>query len=99
MSYISKKQHTGEYKKHVIQEYFDGHRTIQSISEEAHVSQGTVYRWIREYESDSENAFPGSGRVSASDAENIRLKKRIATLEEEVEILKKWMAYTSKTRK
>lgn len=88
---MSKKQHSREYKKHVVKEYLDGHRTIAGISEEAHVNQGTVYRWIHEYESDPEDAFPGSGNCHPSEAENIQLKKRIAALEEELEIVKKWL--------
>ena len=82
-----------------MEEYFAGRRTVKSISEEARVNHGTVYRWIRNYKPGPEDALPESGNDPASEAENLRLKKRIADLEEQLEIAKDWVAYTSKFRK
>ena len=58
-----------------------------------------VERWIREYEKDQKNAFPGVGQPKESDKELYLLKRQLKQVEEERDILKKALAIFSKDRK
>jgi transposase len=59
----------------------------------------TVRDWIREYRKKKDEAFPGSGKRSASDAEMVRILKENADLKEENEFLKKAAAFFAKSQK
>jgi transposase len=53
-------------------------------------------RWKKEYLEDQKHAFPGKGRMKPEAAELFQLKKRVADLEQEREILKKALAIFSR---
>ena len=48
---------------------------------------------------DREHAFPGKGRMKPHEEELMKLRKKLADVEEEREILKKALAIFSKHRK
>ena len=60
------------------------------------VHQNVLGRWVREAKSDSRNAFPGHGLMNPDQAEVERLKREIARLKAERDILKKAAAYFAK---
>lgn len=62
------------------------------------IGRGQIYRWKRELEEEvmGMKAFPGKG--NARDAEIARLKKELAIVTEEREILRKAMAIFSKPK-
>ncbi|WP_340139679.1 transposase [Ruminiclostridium cellulolyticum] len=49
----------------------------------------TVRDWVRYYEKDGDNAFSGRGNLKPEDDELRRLRRELADLKEENEILKK----------
>lgn len=55
-----------------------------------------LQRRKKEYLEDREHAFPGKGRMKPEDVELFQLKRRIADLEQEREILKKALAIFSR---
>jgi transposase len=55
-----------------------------------------MHRWKREYLEDIEEAFPGKGRMKPEEEEMRKLKKTLADVTEERDILKKALAIFSK---
>ena len=66
------------------------------MAREIGVHENTIYKWVKQYNEDHEQAFPGSGNMKPEEEEIYRAKRRIRELEEEVGILKKFAAYLAK---
>ena len=58
--------------------------------------ENVLRKWVRELAGDSQNAFPGKGVMKPEAAEIERLKKEVAKLRMERDILKKAAAYFAK---
>lgn len=87
------------YKEQVAQRILSGEKTIREMSDELGIHYTTVRDWVRNYKRDGENAFPGSGNLKPEDEELRRLRRQVADLKEENEILKKAAAYFAKNLK
>jgi transposase len=55
-------------------------------------------KWIRDYEADPQQAFPGHGLMKPEQAEIAQLKRELARTKAERDILKKAIAYFAKER-
>lgn len=55
--------------------------------------QTVLRRWIEQYRDQSDAAFPGQGKITPTDEEVRRLKREVARLKAERDILKKAAAY------
>ena len=56
-------------------------------------AQTVLRRWIQQYRDQAEEAFPGQGKLTPADDEVRRLKREVARLKAERDILKKAAAY------
>ncbi len=88
-----------DIKEQVVLRILNEETTIKEISDELNVHYTTVRDWVRQYRKKKDEAFPGSGKRSASDAEMIRILKENADLKEENEFLKKAAAFFAKSQK
>ena len=88
-----------EIKEQAVLRILNGESTIRETSEKLAVHYTTVRDWVRQYRVKKEESFPGSGKLSASDAEMMRLLKENADLKEENEFLKKAAAFFAKSQK
>lgn len=90
---------TKEFKQDAVLLSFKNGKTIGETAENLGIHHGILGRWRREYLSDSQNAFRGNGKLT-NEAEELRqLKKEIADLKMEREILKKALGIFSKTQR
>lgn len=55
-------------------------------------------KWIRDYEEDPKQAFPGHGQMKPEQAEIAQLRRELARTKAERDILKKAIAYFAKER-
>ncbi len=94
-----RRQFNREFKLETIRLITEQGRSAPSVADEIGVHQNTIYKWLHEYAGDPEQAFPGSGNLKSEQDELRKAKRRIADLEEEVEILKKAMAFFVKRPK
>lgn len=78
-----------EYKKEIIKLVTEQGRKATHVAKEIGVSEASVRRWVKEYGTHGDNAFPGKGKLRPEDEELRLLKKKMADLEEENAILKK----------
>ena len=88
-----------EMKEQVALRILNEETTIRQMSEDLEVHYTTVRDWVRQYRKKKEEAFPGSGNKSESDAEMMRLLKENVDLKEENEFLKKAAAFFAKSQK
>ena len=62
------------------------------------VHVNVLRKWIRDYEADPKEAFPGHGQMKPEQAEIAQLKRELARTKAERDILKKAIAYFAKER-
>lgn len=96
---MQKKVYTEEYKKEIIRLVTEGGKKVSEVAKDIGVAEVSLRRWIKQYREHGENAFPGKGHLRPEDDEMRRLKKRLADIEEENEILKKAMRIFTKPEK
>jgi len=66
------------------------------VARELGIHPNVLYRWRKEYLNDRVESFPGQGKMKASDEEVARLRREVAQLREERELLKKALVFFSK---
>ena len=85
-----------EFKLEVLQMVQQDGRTIKSVAEELGIHPGVISRWRKEFHTDEQDAFVCSGHQRTQDEEIRRLKRRLADVTEERDILKKAVAFFTK---
>ena len=83
-----RRQYDEEFKKRAVQLSYHPDRTVQSVVESLGITHSMIYRWRKKYTETGEK----TDEFVQTEAER-QLRKRIAELEEENEILKKASAY------
>ena len=61
------------------------------------INENVLYRWIRQYREDPENSFPGKGKLKSEDEELRLLRRELADVKEERDIVKKSCKHLLKT--
>lgn len=70
--------------------------SVRQASRDLDVGETVLRRWMRELSADPQQAFPGQGVMKPEQAEIERLRKEVAKLKMERDILKKAAAYFAK---
>ncbi len=78
---------------------WDSGRSVEKIASELGISSNTLFNWKKQYLEDSQNAFPGKGKMKPEGEELRQKDKEIAMLKMERDILKKAIAYFAKVDK
>ena len=94
-----RKSFTREFKNETVKLVTDSDLTVVEVAEDLGIHPNTLYKWIRQFGDNPEEAFPGKGKQT-SEAEQLRLLKReVQRLRMERDILKKAMAIFSQEKK
>ena len=78
-----------EFKLNAIQLYLNSGKPYSEISNELGIPIGTLVTWVKSYKAEGKDAFPGKGHIKAADVELVTLRKELAVVREERDILKK----------
>lgn len=92
----SRTRYGEEFKKDAVKLVIEGGRSAIDVAEGLGIHSNILYRWIRQYKEDKENAFPGNGNLKPEDKELRELKKQLRDVTEERDILKKAVHIFSK---
>ena len=87
-----RRRFTPEFKRQAVQLLNVGQRPAAEIARELSIPRNRLYKWQKEIASHG-GAFPGSGRQAEPAAELARLRRAVARVTEERDILKKAAAY------
>jgi len=98
MEIIRRRKFDKEFKQRTVGLVKEGSRTVMEIAEDLGVESRNIYRWLREYNSDPIDSFPGKGKLKPEDEELRKLKRQLADVTEERDILKKAISIFSKTK-
>jgi transposase len=91
------RRYDATFKKEAVSLALSSEKSVSKIAEDLGVPMRLLYRWIKLSEKEGVAAFPGTGRRSAANEENARLRKEVADLRLERDILKKAVAIFSRT--
>jgi transposase len=89
----SRRKYSREFKLEAVKLVVEQERTVGDVAESLGVSAGLLQRWKSQLKSEGVLSFPGNGRLNAADEENRRLRKELAQVRQERDILKKATAY------
>ncbi len=94
-----KRTYDREFKLNAVNLYLKSERSYKEVGDELGVPHNTLSGWVHDHKKDGAGAFPGKGQVKASDEEMIRLRKELAIVREERDILKKALGIFSSQRR
>jgi transposase-like protein len=92
-----RKTFTRQFKLEALRLLDSGEKKPVDLARELGIPRNRLYKWREQLlAKGSDSAFPGEGRKRGPDAELAALKREIARLKEENEILKKAATYFAK---
>ena len=92
----TRRQFSREFKFEAVRLVKDRGVTVVQAARDLDGHENVLRRWIREWAVDPQQAFPAKGVMKPEQAEIERLRKEVAKLKMERDILKKAAAYFAK---
>lgn len=93
---MERRKYTREFKLEAVRLIKERGVSIAQASRDLDVHQTVLRNWVRDFGSDPVAAFPGHGQMKPEQLEIARLRKEVAKLKAERDILKKAAAYFAK---
>lgn len=87
-----------EFKEEAVRMVTEGGHRLSQVARDLGVAPKLICRWRAALEQEGSRAFPGKGHQKPEEEELRRLRREIARLEQEREILKKALAIFSGPR-
>jgi transposase len=85
-----------EYKLEAVKLVLERGVSVSQAARDLGVHENVLRKWVRDQQADPAHAFPGQGQMKPEQAELERLRKEVAKLRMERDILKKAAAYFAK---
>jgi transposase len=92
----TRRQFSREYKLEAVRLVTERGVSVAQAARDLDVHINSLRKWIQDVREDPAQAFPGEGRQKPEDAELTRLRREVAQLRMERDILKKAAAYFAK---
>ena len=92
----TRRRFSREYKREAVALVTQRGVTVAQAARDLDVSVNVLRRWVQEFRTDPQEAFPGEGQQKPAQAELTRLRQEVAKLRMERDILKKAAAYFAK---
>ena len=95
-SYQARRKFDREFKKEALRMILEDGIPMIEVARKLDIHKGLLHKWKKELQQDQAEAFPGQGKRKASEEEFHRLKRELAEIKEERDILKKALAIFSR---
>lgn len=82
-----------EYKLEAVKLVRERGVTVAQAARDLDVHENVLRKWVREYGDDPSQSFPGKGQMKPEQLEIERLRREVAKLKAERDILKKAATY------
>jgi transposase len=83
------KQYDKQFKIDCVEMYLNSSKSMLAIADDFGIPSQTFYGWVKEYKENGKASFKGKGVVKDSNAEVVALRKELADVKLERDILKK----------
>ena len=93
---MTRRQFSREFKREAVQLVTVRGVSVAQAARDLDVHATVLRRWIKQYGNNPASAFPGNGQMTPADDEVRRLRREVAKLKAERDILKKAAAYFAK---
>lgn len=93
---MQRRKFSREYKLEAVKLVRERGVGVAQAARDLDVHENVLRKWVGEYGSDPAQAFPGHGQMKPEQLELERLRKEVAKLKAERDILKKAAAYFAK---
>ncbi len=91
----TRRRYNREFKVEAVRLVVERRVAVTQAARELNVHANVLRSWVRAYRSDPKQAFPGVGQQAPEAAELTQLRREVARLKMERDILKKATQYTS----
>ena len=92
----TRRTYSREFKVEAVRLLETSGKSASQVERDLGIGKGNLWRWKRELAADSENAFPGQGRLTAEQERLRQLERENEVLRQERDILKKAVAIFSR---
>jgi transposase len=94
-----RRKYDREFKVEAVKLVTGGGRGVAEVARNLGLHENLLYKWKEKYTEDMAHAFPGKGRLKPAEEEQRRMKRELADVTQERDILKKALAIFSKEPK
>jgi len=92
-------KYTLEFKQEAVNQVLSRGIPAAQVARDLGIHENVLRKWVRQLRDDPVQAFPGRGQMKPADAELTRVKRELARVTTERDILKKAIAYFAKEPK
>ena len=90
---MQRRKFSREFKLEAVRLVTDRGVAVAQAARDLDLHENVLRKWVREASGDPQHAFPGHGQMKPEQQEIDRLRKEVAKLKAERDILKKAAAY------
>ena len=89
---MQRRRFSREYKLEAVKQVLGG-KSPRHVAEELDLHENVLRKWVKEFAAGPAQAFPGQGQMKPEQLEIERLRREVAKLKAERDILKKATAF------
>jgi transposase len=93
---MQRRKFSREFKLEAVRLVRERGVAVAQAARDLDVHENVLRKWVKEFASDPDHAFPGHGQMRPEQLEIDRLRREVAKLKAERDILKKAAAYFAK---
>ena len=93
-----RRKYDREFKLEAVRLSYERGRSVSRVARNLGISANVLHRWRGQLADSGEGAFPGKGHMTPEQEELRRLRRELADVTEERDILKKALAVFSRRR-
>lgn len=94
----NQRQYDREFKLNAVKLYREGDKSLAKLALDLGIPMTTLAAWTKQFKENGKESFPGSGTLKPCNEEIYKLKKELADVKQERDILKKAVAIFSRPK-